>query len=1394
MNHSMRVASIAALVALVSCQERADFPTASETSLQVSILGRLRASQELPSAQRVRLRLSSNGADSAWKDTSYISGMQLRLGEVAKGDSFAIDVRSYSLLAGDTSWKWFARMVGKADSGIGWQVAEGDAKPIAPGAAYLPDESFPGDTVKVPEGSWYTTDGSKPTAGSPRFPREGLVLEDGQILRIRPREVVPGTEDTLSGDLVSIDLRASNQRPASIPGNSATDSVLGSLDRIALVGSDFEVVWYRWEITPEDSTKYWTPILARSGSLTYWACNTFGCSDKETRVYRIDTTKPRAPSLSPSKAVYLSGDSLELLADSGLEIFVRTDLSMPFQPYDAPLAVDTMLQSLQAFTVRRGQDTSSLLDRAIQVARPKRPWFSGSDTTRDSVVVTIHSDPSDSLTLRVEEEWIPADSGRRMAVARGDTLHAQATRGDLRKANVFLLAPDPVHPPQRIPSDREIGPGDSIVLRAAEEGDAVFYKVDQEDWLPYLRPIHLAPGASYHVSTKAVYRGVASDIDTATIAVRVEPGLDTSTTCDGGCLPGDTLHLRGNSDSVLVVTGTESWRALSLPGFLVLKTSDTIRVRPLKGSDTGSVRSFALRVGILPKPTVVRVSTTSSHAILRISASRGAVRYILGDSEQIQDVPTETLEVPLDVSLRAFAVLRQAVSDTETYTVSAVPAPECDFPVDKPYDPGTWIHLRKASGSEESDILQYSVDGGEAWAEKDSVRLPEGTLTIIARVRRPGEVERYSSTSTWTFGTTVLVAPLSDTTVFLLRGDSLPWTIGKPATADDIYCRIDSSAWEACGASAARVSALAKGSHVLSVLAVRAHGKVLVDSSLHEIGLDVLELATPVFPLDSTARDARDNRLRLLATTTDQEELVVRVSRDGVGWVPATLSGDTLVLADAKGSAGSWHMEAWVTHGGSGLTSDTARAFLRLVDLSGSLTMTPHYPDSAVIAFAGFLDASDVCKDESGNALRMLSSTSGRRVVVLANQRVSCSRILGQAGLELVFDIAGIHQPPGLEEPSAKNGWIGTLVRSLQAPAGASLQVSFDGGTTWQTRGDFRLYATGSVWVRSFLPDLAGGKNASASRVVRHDLVRTDNESHRIAAGHRTAYALRADGKVLVLGDSTFRMGTLSLSVSLDPAVDTGGVALFADSGSVAVIKQRSPSTFETILAGAANKTMGTAFMSTLSKAWAEGIHEGHDLGTLAGVVRTSQGFILEGTVQGGTFREGTAFKVPIDAAVIGGSYGFFFRGKSFFRVSPEMKIDSILDNHPLLAVRLRAWGDQWVFREDGEGMGYLYQISQDALKGFTFSRMSSVVDRGDMGGGMVVSLADAKTFKFSTVPFASLEIKFEPWVSETGWSRVRMGTSCVIATDVRGGLRFGSFDGTILGEKAGIPSYLLAK
>jgi hypothetical protein len=278
----MRLLSrLAFLLPLVACELRQDSPTEPSSQEEVAIGARLLATGPLPVASHVRLRLlTTESPTSPWTDVDHQPGRKVQMGRIRKGTSFTLDVRAYSLSGDTTVWKWFARSQGRADSNVSFQLVDALIT-VVPRATSLLTTDPSGKGVVLPSGSRYSLDGKDPSTSGKISVGAAVVVPLGGVLKVLIRTVVPQTQDTLDGDIVSI-LGAPDTIPH-VPGDQGPTDLEGWTSRtkgttLSIQGAPSSA----YASTPPDSAT--VELLTGSGVVSRWnvgfaALETFSKSD-----------------------------------------------------------------------------------------------------------------------------------------------------------------------------------------------------------------------------------------------------------------------------------------------------------------------------------------------------------------------------------------------------------------------------------------------------------------------------------------------------------------------------------------------------------------------------------------------------------------------------------------------------------------------------------------------------------------------------------------------------------------------------------------------------------------------------------------------------------------------------------------------------------------------------------------------------------------------------------------------------------------------------------------------------------------------------------------------------------------------------------------------------------
>ena len=313
-----RVLSLGAiLLALGSCQSD-NAPTQPSTSTEmVGVSARLVSTSALPTATRFRARLTIGSQPGTWIDTTYDKGTAIRLGKVRRGSVVTLDVQGYSVQGKDSIWKWFANKSESVTGNLAWKVMETEVI----GLALVPPAS--GQPLKLPGGSWYTTDTIQSWTSAPAkstVDSTGLLPPlSGRVLRIRLRVGIPGTKDTLVGDTLRI---AIPQKPSILPALrklEATDVV-----RI-VAGATGDTLEYCKGQSCADWAEYSTPLASeaftlrararRSGlvSLVEEAMFALESSLPPDTASTVDTIVPK-PNISPASGALANTDRITITA------------------------------------------------------------------------------------------------------------------------------------------------------------------------------------------------------------------------------------------------------------------------------------------------------------------------------------------------------------------------------------------------------------------------------------------------------------------------------------------------------------------------------------------------------------------------------------------------------------------------------------------------------------------------------------------------------------------------------------------------------------------------------------------------------------------------------------------------------------------------------------------------------------------------------------------------------------------------------------------------------------------------------------------------------------------------------------------------------------------------
>ncbi len=143
---------------LTACNQTMESGTTpSESKESVTVVPRLTAPAPL-TGQRVHMVLTYDGAF-VIKDALYQPGMTTSFGEVPLGSIFTITASGYDMIQSDTVKTWYVTVSDKAE-GSKTNVQVVTASVITP--PVQPNPTRTGNTVILPSGTYYTTDGSDP--------------------------------------------------------------------------------------------------------------------------------------------------------------------------------------------------------------------------------------------------------------------------------------------------------------------------------------------------------------------------------------------------------------------------------------------------------------------------------------------------------------------------------------------------------------------------------------------------------------------------------------------------------------------------------------------------------------------------------------------------------------------------------------------------------------------------------------------------------------------------------------------------------------------------------------------------------------------------------------------------------------------------------------------------------------------------------------------------------------------------------------------------------------------------------------------------------------------------------------------------------------------------------
>jgi len=153
---------------LFSCDQR-DTTTSPTDSASggIALVGRFQANATVPKVDRVKVVLTSRSKGSSVLDTVYSSGLVLKLGSVAHGDSFTVALTGFDSLSQTALPRWWTSFSGKADGDSATQtVVLGTIDSVATAASSAATSLSAGATLDLTptktDTFWYTEDGSDP--------------------------------------------------------------------------------------------------------------------------------------------------------------------------------------------------------------------------------------------------------------------------------------------------------------------------------------------------------------------------------------------------------------------------------------------------------------------------------------------------------------------------------------------------------------------------------------------------------------------------------------------------------------------------------------------------------------------------------------------------------------------------------------------------------------------------------------------------------------------------------------------------------------------------------------------------------------------------------------------------------------------------------------------------------------------------------------------------------------------------------------------------------------------------------------------------------------------------------------------------------------------------------
>lgn len=474
-------------LALGSCQsEDAGTQSLDSASSQVGVLARLEAKSALPAAERIRARLTIGATSGTWSDSAYLKGRVLHLGQVPRGSFVTLDVRAYTVRGTDTIWKWFAHRSDSVAKDLQWIVLEAEIDTL-PALGSLSVQA--GQSLLLPPGTWYTTDTTRSWSAvvpSVVGPSGSILPTAGTTLRIRLRQAVPGTRDTLPGDTARFALPAEAVAVAP-PVYQPTSGALaiGSSIRIepAQVGDEVQfriqgaVAW----------TRYTAPIPAAAVTLEARSVRGADASPVVVATFSLATvldTIVDPPRFSPvSGSILAAGDSIRIEAVRSVDtVEIRRNGGTAWTDASAlPATTDTIHARS-----RRGKFLSAEVVGifSIRAGQPSMPTIAlvqecAADGCDPGIEVRISHD-SGALEVATDTavgtaDWKTFRSGDVLGLSATTTVFARTTRSGSTSATAStrVVVAQPV--PVRIDSlDR--GP-DSVRVRLSTTSGSIRYRL-----------------------------------------------------------------------------------------------------------------------------------------------------------------------------------------------------------------------------------------------------------------------------------------------------------------------------------------------------------------------------------------------------------------------------------------------------------------------------------------------------------------------------------------------------------------------------------------------------------------------------------------------------------------------------------------------------------------------------------------------------------------------------------------------------------------------------------------------------------------------------------------------------------------------------------------------------